>query len=211
VPRTYVRRGCPIGQPLLLPCVPPVCGPDEQDYFTSRGSQKRGSHGRDHEAGVVHMDEEWFTQLEAVPGVGYRSPLGVERQKLPRHNAKPTVRRFAVGGRTLTSVMWELADGGSTSQSPAGAWPGEKGPVGVGPDLLRRLHETLALPGKATDYHFAILGTCGTIWANRRDHPELIGDLERLCLLDIALVEAKPCSPPGCLGSSQNSAVALHR
>ncbi len=57
------------------------------------------------------MDEEWFAQLEAIPGVGYRCPLGVERQKLPGYNAKPTVRKFPGEGRTLTSVMWELPDG----------------------------------------------------------------------------------------------------
>jgi hypothetical protein len=53
------------------------------------------------------------------------------------------------------------------------------------------LHETLALPGAATDYHFAILTTCGAIWAARREHPELLEDLERFCLLDIRLVETK--------------------
>jgi hypothetical protein len=47
---------------------------------------------------------------------------------------------------------------------------------------------------RPTDYHFAIQDTCGTIWASRREHPELLGDPERLCLLDIALLEAKPDS-----------------
>jgi len=28
-------------------------------------------------------DVEWFAQLEAIPGVGYTSPLGAARQKLP--------------------------------------------------------------------------------------------------------------------------------
>lgn len=139
-------------------------------------------------------DSEWFPQLETIPGLGYKSPLGSARNKLPGHGAKPTIHEFSVEGKTLTSVMWELPDGGSTSQSPAGAWPGLKGPVAVGPELLQRLHETLALPGNTADYHFAILGACSTIWVNRREHPEMLEDLERLCLLDIRLIEVRPAS-----------------
>jgi hypothetical protein len=138
------------------------------------------------------MDAEWFAELEAIPGLDYKSPLGPARKKLPGHDAKPTIRKFSMEGRTLTSVMWQLPDGGSTSQSPSAAWRGSKGPLVIGPDLLRRLYEALALPGSATDYHFGILGACGLMWAQRRDHPEMLEHLEQLCLLDIRLVEIRP-------------------
>jgi hypothetical protein len=133
---------------------------------------------------------EWFPQLEMVPGVGYRNPASLDRTKLPGHDAKPTVRTFSFEGKPSVSVMWATKDG-NTSQSPAGAWLASQSPP-PGAGAIRRLHEALALPGSLSDYHFAILGTCGSIWLQRREFPELLNELEYLCLLDIRLVESRP-------------------
>jgi hypothetical protein len=137
-------------------------------------------------------DAEWFVQLEDIPGLEYKSPLGSARRRLPGHDSRPTSREFSLGGKTRTSVTWQLPDGSFGSRSPAACWIGSQGPASAGPDLLQRLHEALALPGGATDYHFAILTACATIWMNRREHPGMLDDLEQLCLLDIRLVETRP-------------------
>jgi hypothetical protein len=67
-----------------------------------------------------------------------------------------------------------------------------EGAAPTGPELLERLHQALALPGGVTDYHFAILTACSTIWMGRSEHPEMLDHLEELCLLDISLVERRP-------------------
>ena len=48
------------------------------------------------------------------------------------------------------------------------------------------------LPGSASDYHFALLRATEVLWGRRRQEPEILPELERLCLLDIKLIEARP-------------------
>lgn len=135
--------------------------------------------------------EDWFPQLAAIPGINYKGYPQVDRHKLPNHDAHPRVHTFSFDGKQRVSVMWELVEGGSSSQSPAAA--SMSSPVGpTSADLLRRLHESLALPGTAVDYHFALLRTYDILWRQRRDNPEMLPDCEQLCLLDLALVETLP-------------------
>jgi hypothetical protein len=58
--------------------------------------------------------------------------------------------------------------------------------------ILQRLYETLELPGIASDYHFALLSAYESLSSHARRQPELYEDLEKLFLLDIALVERLP-------------------
>jgi hypothetical protein len=54
------------------------------------------------------------------------------------------------------------------------------------------LREALELPGEPSDYHFALMGVYQALWQRRRNAPELLTEIETLCLLDIHLVEAQP-------------------
>lgn len=124
-----------------------------------------------------------------VPGVDWDSP-GVDRRRLPRHDAEPELHVYEFDGKRHESLWWETADGG-TSGSPAQDWVHvEETQTAEG--ILQRLYEALELPGDAADYHFAIQSAAGALWNRRRDDPSLILKVEELSWLDIRLVEAYP-------------------
>ena len=50
----------------------------------------------------------------------------------------------------------------------------------------------MELPGELSDYHFAIQGTCQAVFDTRRQDFKLLEEVERLCWLDVALIEAHP-------------------
>ena len=58
--------------------------------------------------------------------------------------------------------------------------------------MLRNLYEGLELPGEPPDYHFLIQHAADELWRRRRNEPELLGEVERLCWLDIGFVQACP-------------------
>ncbi len=136
-------------------------------------------------------DAVWFARLADLPGIGYEGHPAVDRQTLPQHDAKPEVQTFSYDGKPQRSLFWTTSTGAS-SQSPASAWASHSDPRTATADALRRLYEALELPGRPTDYHFALLGGYELLWARRRKEPAVLPELERLCLLDIRLVEKFP-------------------
>ena len=58
--------------------------------------------------------------------------------------------------------------------------------------LLQNLFEALELPGELDNYHSAILISYRTLWEHRRDDSWVSPTIEKLCLLDIRLLEAYP-------------------
>jgi hypothetical protein len=58
--------------------------------------------------------------------------------------------------------------------------------------LVQNVYEGLELPGEGTDYHFLIQGCAKELWGRRRDEPDVLEEVERLCWLDIQLVESLP-------------------
>lgn len=48
------------------------------------------------------------------------------------------------------------------------------------------------MPGELSDYHFAIQSVYGAIYKRRREDLSLLEEVERLCWLDIELVESYP-------------------
>lgn len=131
----------------------------------------------------------WFRRFAEIPGVAYEAP-GFDRRRLKGHNAVPEVhtidRDQDVPGPRQT-LWW-----GSGSASPAhdrafvdwNAMPTAK--------VLRKVAEALEVPGQPTDYHFAIQGAATALWSRRRAEPEVLDEVERLCWLDIRLIQARP-------------------
>ena len=134
---------------------------------------------------------EWFPRLAAIAGVGYAGHPDIDRRKLPGQSAKPHVEVLSFGGEDHVSAMWSLPNGATTSQSPASAWAATE-PNCSSSDVVRRVYEAMELPGQAADYHFALLQAYGKLWSFRRHEPQILPDFEALCLLDIALIEARP-------------------
>lgn len=133
----------------------------------------------------------WSDGLANLPGVGYRPPPGVRPPRLPRSQLVPRVGRHEFDGDRHVSHDW-ATDGGSTSASPASRYfSGRDAPVTTR-EVLDRLHAGLALPGTPSDYHFAIQHAIEAVWKRRHTDPDAAAVVERLCLLDLHLVEAYP-------------------
>jgi hypothetical protein len=138
-------------------------------------------------------DNECFACFAAVGGLRYQRRPDIDPRKLPGYGAKPRRETYSYpDGQKLVSLMWDTSGGGSTSQSPAAAWASSIRDGHDWPQVLRRTYEALELPGTASDYHFALLAAYQALWKLRRKDPELLPELERLCQLDIGLLEARP-------------------
>jgi hypothetical protein len=140
----------------------------------------------------------WFRRFAEVSGVEYTSNPGINRFQLPGHDAVPHVgahSMFFSQHEQREYLSWPMVNGttGSTSASPAKQWRTQ--PHAGEADAqarLRRLYETLELPGEPSDYHFAIQGCCSELWRLHRVEPWVLEELERLCWLDIRLVQNHP-------------------
>ncbi len=130
---------------------------------------------------------KWFERFGDIPGVSYDTPATVDRARLPGRGTRPKQTRDYEGKSRLT---WE---GTAGSRSPAWAYSFEHDTSEFDTSrLLQHLAEGLEVPGEPADYHFAIQATCEALWKRRKSDPSVLGDLERLCWLDIALVQATP-------------------
>lgn len=132
----------------------------------------------------------WFPRFGDIPGIKWNSQE-VDRARLPGHDARPQPSEWGD-----ESNWWPSLEGGeeaSTTATPAQQYVGgdwsEAKTVG---DVLHRLAEALELPGNPSDYHFLIAGAQERLWKLRLAEPRALGEIERLCLLDIELVRARP-------------------
>ena len=136
--------------------------------------------------------EKWYSRLAEVPKLGYEGSPGVDRTRLPGFNLKPRIERYEWDGMIHESLSWPLKNG-STSAAPAtqlesSPLPGET-PARTS---LRHCHEALELPGTLSNYHFIIQGAHESIWKYRRREPWVVEEAERLCWLDLRLIQAYP-------------------
>lgn len=89
-------------------------------------------------------------------------------------------------------MLWWPAEGGGGSASPAhGRAFGDLRGAPTS-DLLKGCYQGLELPGEPGDYHFLIQGCAKELWGRRRQEPEVLENVEKLCWLDVYLIEARP-------------------
>lgn len=136
--------------------------------------------------------ERWFRRFAEVPALNYQGSPGVDRTRLPGHNAVPTIDSYDHDGKKHVYLTWPTKDG-STSASPAHGWETKpcKGETQA-QTSLRQLHETLELPGNLSDYHFAIQNCHDALPGHAREEPWVLNEVERLCWLDIRLIKKYP-------------------
>ncbi len=127
-----------------------------------------------------------------MPGLSYEGSQTVDRTKLPGHILEPEVREYRFEGGLRRSISWPTSKGGSTSASPVHQRVFGSGTDTTPQEALRHLEETLELPGELSDYHFAIQEVCKTVYEGRREDLSLLEEVERLCWLDIELLESYP-------------------
>jgi hypothetical protein len=136
--------------------------------------------------------KQWFRRFAEVPGITYTANPLVNRSRLPGWNTVPRVTVQTWEGKRQEELWWRSPEG-ETTASPAHRWrtparPGES----VAQTAQRQLLETLELPGVVTDYHFALQACIESLWKCRRTEARVWGELERLCWLDLQLIEAYP-------------------
>jgi hypothetical protein len=82
---------------------------------------------------------------------------------------------------------------GWTSASPSNEWePSLRSGETKADFILRRMYEKLELPGTLSDYHFAIQNCHDELQGQVRHAPSVLEEIERLCGLDIGLIEHYP-------------------
>ena len=136
--------------------------------------------------------EKWFRRLADVPGVGYQGSPGIDRTRLPEHDAVPEISSYEFEGKRRQSMWWKTKEGGTTA-SPAHRWE-TKPKKGESPadTALRKLRETAELPGTLSDYHFAIQHCHDELRSYAGEARWVLEEVERLCWLDIRLIEKYP-------------------
>ncbi len=131
----------------------------------------------------------WFRRLGDIPGLHYQGESTLDRRRLRGYDAVPRIEHY--GGEP--SLSWQVGPEGSTSSSPAHERAfGDDMRDRPTPEILRHLAETLEVPGEASDYHFAIQHAADILWSRRRTEPDVLDQVERLCWLDLRLIEAQP-------------------
>ena len=132
----------------------------------------------------------WFRRLADIPGVAYARSLRVDRGNLPGHDIEPTATNYDFDSEGQAHMRWPRSDEES-SASPASrhAYQEELSDL-ASAALVRRLEEALELPGEPRDYHFIMTTGCEEAYKRRNEHPAVLAEVERFCLLDVKVVEA---------------------
>lgn len=125
--------------------------------------------------------------------MSYEPSAWVDRSKLRGHDAVPQAQSIALRGERSDTLWWPTeTGGGGGSASPAhGRAFGDLGDASTS-ELIHNVYEGLELPGEPSDYHFLIQGCASELWRRRREEPSVIGEVEKLCWLDISLVKVCP-------------------
>lgn len=134
---------------------------------------------------------EWYKRFADVPGVSYERSSSIDLSQLDGYDSEPTLHEFEFDGKVHRSLHWPTP-GGYTSASPVHRRAFGSRDAESPYFALRELEETLELPGELSDYHFATQGTCQAVFDARRQDFKLLEEVERLCWLDVALIEAHP-------------------
>lgn len=136
--------------------------------------------------------EKWYRRLAEVPRVGYEPDPSIDRTKLPGHDAVPRIHRYEFDGKPHESLNWPMKDG-TTSASPSQSWETKpRRGESECKTTLRQMRESLELPGKLSDYHFAIQNCHNSLKGFAREDPWVLEEVERLCWLDIRLISEYP-------------------
>lgn len=129
----------------------------------------------------------WFRRFGDIPGVTYETPSGLDPKKLPGYGVVPKIDVFEFEGKRRQTLSWPGYGGASPAQRRL------EGDFTTVParEILTNCLEGLELPGQPSDYHFLIQGCASGLWGRRRE-PDFLDDVEKLCWLDIQLIQACP-------------------
>jgi len=134
---------------------------------------------------------DWFRRFGDIPGVTYAGEPRVDPRRLPGYGAVPKVDVYDFEGERRESVLWPER-GGETSASPAHRRAFSDLRDITTARLVKNVYEGLELSGEPRDYHFLLQGCASELWKRRRNEPDVLDEVEKLCKLDIELVRSRP-------------------
>jgi hypothetical protein len=134
---------------------------------------------------------DWFPRFGDIPGIDFEPARGINPSRLRGHDVVPEVHVDEFEGKRRERLWWPTKSGGG-SASPAIERAFTESRHVSSAALLKRVYEGLELPGEPGDYHFLIQGYANELWGRRRQEPGVLGDVEKLCWLDVRLIEARP-------------------
>lgn len=133
---------------------------------------------------------EWFPRLAAIPGLNYEGAPGIDAGRLKGHGAVPEV--YTYGKKDTDPGPTQTLTWGNGSSSPAQNHSFDDPRAKTTRQVLRNVGEALELPGEPTDYHFIVQNAATALWDRRRSEPDVLDEVERLCWLDIRLLQTRP-------------------
>jgi hypothetical protein len=136
---------------------------------------------------------KWFRRLGDIPGLSFEANTALDRTKLPGYDATPQVQTYQFEGKRRESLPWPT-EGCVGSASPAHQRAFTDMSNLSTAELLPNTYEGLELPGEPRDYHFLVQGCAQELWRRRREEPDTLDYVEKLCWLDIRLIEAQPAA-----------------
>lgn len=143
-----------------------------------------------------------------VPGLGFTGSPGVQRNRLPLHDASAVTRKeqtwremgfdmeaLASRHRDVDaerfSLVWHDRAGRELNTSPVRLHQDRMAEDESRPSVTARTWEYLELPGEPMDYHFALMAAVDELWS-RRQKPEALADVEVFARLDVMLCVTRP-------------------
>lgn len=137
-------------------------------------------------------DEKWFPRFAEIPSIKYDPPKGLNFNTLPGRGKVPEISFYEFDGKRRKSIMWKYGDV-TSGASPAHAWETKPLPnESEAATLLRQVYETLELPGTLSDYHFALQRTHDGLNKFIGKESWVLSEIEKLCWLNIRLLENYP-------------------
>jgi hypothetical protein len=134
---------------------------------------------------------DWFRRFGDIPNITFEGAPPVDPKRLRGYGVVPEIQGHDFDGKRRETLWWP-ENGGGTSASPAhGRAFGDSRDV-TAAKLLKNVFEGLELPGEPSDYHFLLQGCATELWKRRREEPDVLDEVEKLCKLDIQLVQARP-------------------
>lgn len=137
-------------------------------------------------------DEKWLPRFAEIPGIKYDPPQGLNFNNLPGRGKVPEISFYEFDGKRRKSIMWKYGDV-TSGASPARDWETKPLPnESEAATLLRQVYETLELPGTLSDYHFALQRTHDGLNKFIGKETWVLSEIEKLCWLNIRLLEKYP-------------------
>ncbi len=138
---------------------------------------------------------EVFRRFGDIPGLSWTTLPGVDRSSLLGHDTLPVETSW-----DTDDVYWpvlyprdedELDEGAMTSAPPLNQRPEPAGPLTMSEELMW-FWEGLELPASPDGYHFLISASAERLYKLRLREPAAVGEAEKLCLLEVDLLRARP-------------------